>query len=183
MIRMERWSAPRRSLAISAIGSVPSALIERSNRQATFLAQISAALTSTRNFEETLKTIASLAVPHIADWCGVDVVREDGRIARLAIAHIDPAKIALAERLRERYESSDSPNSPPFVIRTGTPAADSCISDDMIVAGGKGRRGVHQECPCAWPRLVSLCADDGARSHVRRADARHRRVRSALCRR
>ena len=103
------------------------ALTERSNRQATFLAEISAALTRTRNFEETLKTIASLAVPRIADWCGVDVVREDGSDrASSRSAHIDPAKIALAERLRERHESRDSSNSPPYRDANRHPYPDSC---------------------------------------------------------
>jgi signal transduction histidine kinase len=114
------------------------ALAERSHRQATFLAQISAALTSTRNFEETLKTIAGLAVPNIADWCAIDVVRHDGSIARLAVAHSDPAMIALAERLHGRYQSSESPNSPSYVIRTGNPALIPTISDAMIVASAKG---------------------------------------------
>ena len=65
---------------------------ERANRQTAFLAEASAALGSSLDYEETLRTVAQLAVPQIADWCAVDVVDEHGEVQRLAVSHIDSAQ-------------------------------------------------------------------------------------------
>ncbi len=75
-----------------------------------FLAEASDLLASSLDYETTLKTIADLAVRAIADWCAVDIVdagddadARDGGYRRLAVAHIDPAKVELAHDLRRRY--------------------------------------------------------------------------------
>jgi PAS domain S-box-containing protein len=69
---------------------------ERANRQTAFLAEASAALGSSLDYEETLRTVAQLAVPQIADWCAVDVVDEHGEVQRLAVSHIDSAQASTA---------------------------------------------------------------------------------------
>ena len=69
---------------------------ERANRQAAFLAEASAALGSSLDYEETLRTVAQLAVPQIADWCAVDVVDEHDAVQRLAVSHVDPAQAETA---------------------------------------------------------------------------------------
>ena len=71
-------------------------LAERANRQAAFLAEASAALGGSLDFEETLRTVAQLAVPQIADWCAVDLVDELGEVQRLAVSHVDPAQAETA---------------------------------------------------------------------------------------
>ena len=48
-------------------------------------------------------------VPTFADWCAIDVV-EDGRLQRVAVAHVDPEKVQLARSLEERYPSN--PDAP-----------------------------------------------------------------------
>jgi PAS domain S-box-containing protein len=67
------------------------------------LAEASAALTSSLDFEETLRRLASLAVPRLADWCGIEILQGEERSAQLAVAHVDPAKVSGAWALRERY--------------------------------------------------------------------------------
>jgi len=112
--------------------------MQRASRQTAFLARMAATLSRSLDYQETLKGVANLAVPDIADWCAVDIVQEDGQIARLAVAHIDPAKIELARLVRERYEDATAFYSVPYVIRTGTPAIVPEITDEMIVAVAKG---------------------------------------------
>jgi PAS domain S-box-containing protein len=111
---------------------------QRAHRQVVFLSRMAAALATSLDYEKTLKALAKLAVPDIADWCAIDIVRDDGKIERLAVAHVDPAKIELAKGVRERYEDPMSPNSVPYVIRTGIAAIVREITDDMIVAAAKG---------------------------------------------
>jgi hypothetical protein len=53
-----------------------------------FLAQASAELAQSTEYEPTLLRIAQLAVPHFADWCAVDLVTPSGTLARVAVAHV-----------------------------------------------------------------------------------------------
>jgi serine phosphatase RsbU (regulator of sigma subunit)/PAS domain-containing protein len=71
---------------------------------------------------ETLRQIARLAVPQLAEWCAVDVLDEDNRIERVAVHHSDPDRLALAAAIDSRYHPSiTDPVGVPEVIRTGRP--------------------------------------------------------------
>src|SRR5262249_23168232 len=85
--------------------------LKRARQRAAFLAEASAALAGSLDYERTPQTVAALAVPSIADWCAVDVLTEAGRIARLAVAHVDPAKAELAQTIASRYEDPKSPTA------------------------------------------------------------------------
>jgi PAS domain S-box-containing protein len=69
------------------------------------LARAGAALSSSLNYERTLQEVADLAVPELADWCGVSIPNRHGLIEQVAVAHSDPDKVAFARRLGERYPS------------------------------------------------------------------------------
>jgi len=111
---------------------------ELANRQAAFLADASAALASSLDYEATLRTVANLAVPHIADWCAVDIVDEQGHVQRLAVAHVDPARVEMARTLLDRYpEDPNAPGGIQRVIRTATPAIYPVITDAMLIASAR----------------------------------------------
>ena len=61
------------------------------------LADASRSLAGSLDYEETLRRVASLAVPDLADWCMVDVFGERG-LERMAVAHADPALAGVAAR-------------------------------------------------------------------------------------
>ena len=85
-----------------------------------FLADAGALLASSLDYETTIERVAALAVPTIADWCSVDLVGADGRLERLAVAHIDPAKVQLAHDLLERYPPDpEAKTGVVAVIRSG----------------------------------------------------------------
>lgn len=112
---------------------------EAAERQAklTFLAEASAELASSLDYESTLARVAQLAVPTFADWCAIDLVK-DNRLRRLAVAHVDPAKVAYAHELAERYPSDpDSASGAWQVIRTGRSELIAEITDEMLVAGAR----------------------------------------------
>jgi PAS domain S-box-containing protein len=69
------------------------------------LARAGAALSSSLNYEWTLQEVAELAVPELADWCGVSIPDRHGVIKQVAVAHTDPDKVAFARELGERYPS------------------------------------------------------------------------------
>ncbi len=72
------------------------AVAETAERRADFLATASAVLASSLDYETTLRAVADLAVPFVADWCSVDVVGPGGALRRVALALADPSKARIA---------------------------------------------------------------------------------------
>ncbi|HEX5501230.1 MAG TPA: GAF domain-containing sensor histidine kinase [Thermomicrobiales bacterium] len=99
------------------------------------LAEAGELLAASLDYATTLASVARLAVPTLADWCGVDLVDETGAIRRLALAHADPALLARTQALRERYpDSPDGPAGVPLVLRTGRPRLTPEITDEQLAA-------------------------------------------------
>ncbi|HZO91258.1 MAG TPA: PAS domain S-box protein [Chthonomonadaceae bacterium] len=99
-----------------------------------FLAEASALLASSLDYETTLINIAHLAVPHLADWCIVHVVQEDGTVRQLTIAHSIPEKLKWAEELQRRYPPDpEVPRGVYNVLRTGRSELYPEISDELLV--------------------------------------------------
>ena len=94
--------------------------ITESERRAAFLANASRSLSTSLDYHETLRNIAHMAVPSFADWVAVDIVTDDGSIQRLAVAHVDPTRVAYVQRIEEQYPTDHSrPQGVGEVIRTG----------------------------------------------------------------
>ncbi len=85
------------------------------------LAELTKALGESLDYETTIARIAELAVPRLADWCAVDLVVDGETLPkRLAVAHTDPEKMAIARELAEKYPPPpDAPSGVPHVLRTG----------------------------------------------------------------
>ncbi|MGV3494629.1 MAG: ATP-binding protein [Ramlibacter sp.] len=102
-----------------------------------FLAQASATIASSTGYRETLKRVATLAVPHFADWCAVDML-EDGELRRLAVAHVDAAKVSLAQELYRRYPPDrNAPVGAWHVVRTGQPEMLSTIPPELLAQAAR----------------------------------------------
>ncbi len=114
------------------------ALAARSVQRESFLAEVTLALTRSLDYEQTLRTLAAASTPVIADYCAVDVVDEDGTLMPVAIEHVNPAKIPLAQEVRANYEDPQMPTSSRSVARTGVPVFVPQVSDDMFVAAAQG---------------------------------------------
>jgi PAS domain S-box-containing protein len=125
--RDERWAAvravPARDpggnvvFAINFFHDVTEDVRERQHRA--FVLRAVDELTSSLDYEKTLTTVTKLAVPVLADWCAIDLV-DGGTTKRLAIAHIDPAKVTLVADIQRRYPPKPhSRNGVLEIIRTG----------------------------------------------------------------
>ncbi|HVZ74982.1 MAG TPA: PAS domain S-box protein [Polyangia bacterium] len=138
----ERWSFVSGAPVFDAEGRVEIAvnvfreLTEQRRSEAAwqFLADVSATLGASLDYEVTLKKVVELAVPRIADWCGVDVVEPDGHLEPLAVAHVDPGKLELAREWRRRWPPRPE-SLAGRVARSGTPELISEITTAMIEAG------------------------------------------------
>ena len=94
--------------------------------------------------DETLKGVARLAVPLLADLCLVDALDEAGGVRRLAAVHADPATQPLADELL-RFSPDDPAGSslPMLALRSGQPEASDSV-DAMLGAPTPGYAG-HAE--------------------------------------
>ena len=99
-----------------------------------FLADATEELASSLDYESTLTNVARLAVPHIADWCSI-ALGVDGELRTLAVAHIDPEKVALAKEFQDRYPPDpEAPRGSYQVFRTGQSELTPEITDEMLEA-------------------------------------------------
>jgi PAS domain S-box-containing protein len=135
----------------------PSSSLALDEHRSRFLAAAAAALSSSLDYERTLRTIAQLAVPEIADWCAVDIIDDEGALQRVAVANVDPSKVALAEQLEERYpEDPESPHSVHGVLRTGLPSIMRRIPAVADPASDTRGRIVHELGLTSFMRVPML---------------------------
>ncbi|MBV9309187.1 MAG: SpoIIE family protein phosphatase [Solirubrobacterales bacterium] len=124
-----------RRLAVNVLEDV-TAVRERQLRER-FLSHASDVLASSLEYEETLTRVAELAVPHLADWCSVEML-EGKRINQLAVAHVDPAMVAFARQLQQRFRPSlDDATGVGAVMRTGKGEFYPNIPDELLVANAR----------------------------------------------
>jgi PAS domain S-box-containing protein len=99
------------------------------------LADAANLLASSLDYGATVSKVAALLVPRLADWCGVDIL-EDDRLRSVAVAHVDPAKVALARELQQRFPPDPNlPRGVYEVIRTGRSELYPEITDELLDAG------------------------------------------------
>jgi PAS domain S-box-containing protein len=112
-------------------------LTERKRAEANlrFLAEASAALSSTLDLRTVLQQVADSVVPGLADWCGVDLLTEQGQVQRLAVAHRDPRKVDLAFESARRWPMDvKSHGGIAQVLRTGEPLLLKEVSEGLLAA-------------------------------------------------
>jgi PAS domain S-box-containing protein len=99
-----------------------------------FLAEAGRILSSSLDYDTTITNVARLAVPRVADWCGVDLLEDDGSTRSVVVAHVDPAKVEWAKQLREKYPPDPNPDRGVHkVLRTGEPEVYPHIPRELLV--------------------------------------------------
>jgi len=98
-----------------------------------FLADASRLLAESIDYAATLKTVARLAVPTIADWCVVDLIQGDEEMTRVAIEHRDSSRLALAQKLQEHFPPrAGALAGPAKVVHTGHTEFEVEISESRL---------------------------------------------------
>ena len=111
---------------------------KRAEETERFLAEAGDALGSSLDYVVTLRAVAELAVPLIADWCRIDVLDDDGVPRLLAAVHVEPEKAALAEELQRRLPAgAGDETGPAAVVRSGNAELRETIRDDELVAAAQ----------------------------------------------
>jgi PAS domain S-box-containing protein len=110
-------------------------LAEAAQRRSTFLAEVSEMLASSLDYEQTLQSVAQLAVPYFADWCAVDLLNEDGSISRVAVAHSVSEKMQLGWELAQRFPRHlEDGYGISQVVKTGQSEIAIAITDEQLTA-------------------------------------------------
>jgi PAS domain S-box-containing protein len=129
----ERSGAP---LAINIIEDVTDA--KEAELRQRFLAEAGQLLASSLDYEQTLERVARMIVPRLADWCGIDMVDDNGEVTQVAVAHVDPAKVELARELRRRYPPDmNATTGLPAIVRGGPAELYKDVPDKLLVAVAK----------------------------------------------
>jgi len=128
---------------------------KRAEQTARFLADTSAALAVLVDFDSTLQKVASLAVPSFADWATVDVAEADGSLRRVAVSHIDPARVQLAREVHRRFPPDPAaPQGVWNILRTGRAEIVPEITDELLV------QSVHDD------ELLGIMRELGLKSYI-----------------
>ena len=142
----ERWRITKATAVRNARGEVELAVniiedvteVKRAEVAQRLLAEAGDVLASSLDYQRTLRRIAEMAVPELADWCAVSMPDGNGWIRQVAVAHVDPEKIAFAQEISERYPvRDDEPAGAAQVIREGEAQVFNDIPDELIVAAAK----------------------------------------------
>jgi PAS domain S-box-containing protein len=146
---VQRWNLLKAAPLLDEEGTVEATIMiiedvterKRVELQNVFLAQASAALASSLDYEQTLRNVAELAVPDVADWCAVDLADARGDRRTVAVAHVDPERLSLAEALRSHLpQRLDPTRGMGLVLRTGEALHYPEISDEMLVRSALDER-------------------------------------------
>jgi PAS domain S-box-containing protein len=155
------------SLAISPIKNAEGKIIgaskiarditarKRNEASLRFLAEASKVLGEILDVNSTLQRVARLAVPYFADWCAVDLLEDETSLRRVAVAHVDPAKVALARDLQRRYPPDPGARLGVWnIVRTGQSELASELPDSLL------EQTVHD------PEMLGVIRELGLKSYM-----------------
>jgi GAF domain-containing protein len=105
---------------------------ESARSRLAFLADASAVLTTSLEYESTVAQVVDMAVPYLADGCAL-YLATGGDTKAIALQHKDPAKVPLLRRLAAEYPPTLlSDHGTGAVIRKGTLEVSYEITEDML---------------------------------------------------
>lgn len=112
--------------------------LKRSEARLRFLAEASAILGQSVDYQRTLQGVADIAVPKLADWCVVDVLEWTRGVSRVAIAHADPEGLALVSEMWERWPPDPTSHGAVYqVLQSRQPILVPELTTDQLRAGAQ----------------------------------------------
>ncbi len=98
-----------------------------------YLVKANKILFSSLSFGVTLRKLAKIMVPEVADWCSIHI-GDSHTLSSVVIAHEDPDMIKWAEGLQKKFGSADDKKSSTYrVFKTGKSELYKKITDKLIV--------------------------------------------------
>lgn len=101
----------------------------------TLLSEAGEEFAASLDVEETLATLSRLAVPRLADWCGVALRHDDGTVRRYAIHHRDPEREAKARQAWAGFPfDAGRSRGMAQVLKTGEPELTPRVTAEALAA-------------------------------------------------
>ena len=98
-----------------------------------YLAQATAALSTSLDYHAMLDTLAGLLAPGLGDWCTIHLL-ENGSLEQVSVVHAQPEKVRFAREMAAKYPpTSDTPDGAYEVVRTGKPKLYGDVPDVLLV--------------------------------------------------
>jgi PAS domain S-box-containing protein len=149
----ERWSLVRATPVFGSDGKVQFAVNafqditagRRGEERTRFLARASEILSSSLDYEATLRSVAGLAVPQIADWCVVYMRQDDGSVRRLALEHAGGLARRVEAVLERHPLLPDADDGVPHVLRTGESIVVADLRLERLAADVADPQGLADE--------------------------------------
>jgi len=92
---------------------------KRIEQQQEFLIQASGVLGSSIDYEITLKSLAKLIIPYLADYCRIVVLDENQEIKEITVNHRDPTQLSLVKELYNAYKDNKNTSGVGKIVKTG----------------------------------------------------------------
>ena len=109
--------------------------LKRTELAQRLLAETSIVLANDLDYETRLTNLAKLLVPHLADWCAVDILDENNILQRVAAVHTDPKMVEWAHEVHKRFPPDPKASSGAYkVIHTNQAQYIPVITREMIAA-------------------------------------------------
>ena len=125
-----------------------------------FIADAGEVLSSSLDYEQTLRRVAVLAVPDFADWCAVYILG-DAEVDEVEVSsgHEDPEVEAMLLGIRRTRRDVDGASESIEVGESGK----SILASDVTRGAHRGGRRLRstpgsrrsRTCSCRWPRAAA----------------------------
>jgi PAS domain S-box-containing protein len=169
----ERKAAETERNKLRAAEAATAAEARDRQRKIDFVGDAASVLASSLDIRSTIGRVASLAARDLADWCVVDILNEDGSVARVAAERADPSASSIEPEAHpeaevfdvirgRRPELSESQMRLPLISRGGR-----ALGALTFVTGEHGHRYVSDDL--SWARAVAgmiAVAVDASRLHA-----------------
>jgi Stage II sporulation protein E (SpoIIE)/GAF domain len=109
--------------------------LREQRRRLRFLIAATATLDRSLDPAETLRTIAHMAVPELAELCVIDLLDQSGSVASTVAASVDPAIATGVERMREAF---------PLDMRSAHPVAQVLAGNERWIVSHVSHTGAAQ---------------------------------------
>jgi len=103
---------------------------KRAEARSRFLASATTLLSASLDYETTLRNLAHLIVPQLADWCTINLAAPEGSPHLIAVAHADPSQEELVWQLQGDNRTPQTAQA----IRTGESLACFELCDLALAA-------------------------------------------------
>ena len=107
--------------------------LEQARRDQAFLLDVTRVLAEASDYRDTLRRLARVAVPTLADLCIIDVLDENSHFRRLACQHHDPNKASLVRELQHDFPPDPTGLHPSIdVVREGRSRWSPRMTDQFL---------------------------------------------------